>query len=284
VRVALVFSAAASSLAPSSPIRLTAARGAHARWARRARAAIRSKRRAARRLCKRARVRRCHRGVGRGAAARTSEVQRGEGRVGLEHSGQLLGPLGADPIACGTRGARAVGAASARARAAVLRGWGGAPLHALQRCSVVRVALALSAAASSLAPSSPISFPAARGAHARWARRARAAMRFRRRAARPPPPARVCGCGGAAGVGRRVAARTLEVQRGEGGVGLERGGQLLRPLDTDPIDCGTRGARAVGAASACGNARWAARRTPPLHACACAAVPRGWGGAPLHAL
>ena len=70
------------------------------------------------RLSARARGR-CH-GVGGGAAARTTEVQLGEGRVVLERGGQLLGPLGADLIPCGTRGARAVGAAracAARARA-----------------------------------------------------------------------------------------------------------------------------------------------------------------------
>ena len=174
---------------------------------------------AARRTPPPARVRRCGgaAGVGRGAAARTCEVQRGEGLVGLvglERGGQLLGPLDADLIVCGTRGARAVGAVSA---------CGNAP-------------------------------GAARSTH---------------------PPARVRACGGAAGEGRGAAARTTEVQRGEGLVGLERGGQLLGPLVADLIACGTRGARAVGAASACGNALGAARRTHTLHACACSAVPRG---------
>ena len=49
---------------------------------------------------------------GKGAAALTGEVQRGKGRILLERSGQLLGPLVADLAACGTRGAPAVGAAS----------------------------------------------------------------------------------------------------------------------------------------------------------------------------
>ena len=132
-------------------------------------------------------------------------------------------------ITCGTRGARAVGAASACgnalgaarrkpplhacACAAVPRGWGGAPLHALWRLSQVRVALVLSAEASSLAPSSPILLAAARGAHARWARRARAAMRSGRRAARTPLHA----CARAAvprGWAEGAGARTCEVQLG----------------------------------------------------------------------
>eukprot|EP00964_Phaeocystis_antarctica_P019487 scaffold10761_cov62-Phaeocystis_antarctica.AAC.1 len=92
-----------------------------------------------------ARVRWC-RGGGRGTAARTSEVQRGEGRVGLERGGQLLAPLGADVIVCGTQGARAVGAASAcgvreggaplaprtRTRAAVPRGGRGAAARTIE--------------------------------------------------------------------------------------------------------------------------------------------------------
>ena len=49
---------------------------------------------------------------GKGAAALTGEVQRGKGRILLERSGQLLGPLVADLAAYGTRGAPAVGAAS----------------------------------------------------------------------------------------------------------------------------------------------------------------------------
>eukprot|EP00964_Phaeocystis_antarctica_P003413 scaffold1836_cov56-Phaeocystis_antarctica.AAC.2 len=442
VRVALVLSAAASSLAPSSPILLPAARGAHVTWARRARAAIRSGRRAAHTL----RARACGGAarVGRGAAARTSEAQLGEGRVGLERGGQLLGPLVADPIPCGTRGARAVGAASAcgersgrraarptdtrarlrrcrgggrgaaartveaqrgegrvslerggqplgplvadvivcgtqgrtrrgrgervrqtlgaarrtplrtRACAAVPRGVGGAPLHAPPSPSTVRVALALSAAASSLAPSSPISQPAARGgaravgavsacgvrsgrraartphisacaavprggggaplhaqwrsrkvrvvlvlsaaasslapsspislsaahgAHAPWARRARAACARGGAPHAPPTHARVRG--GAAGVGRGAAARTVEDQLGEGRVGLERGGQLLGPFGADVTACGTRGRTRGGRGERVRQTLGAARRTP---LCACAAVPRGWGGAPLHAL
>jgi hypothetical protein len=98
---------------------------------------------------------------GWGAAARTCEGQRGEGRVVLERGGQL--PLVADLIACGTRGARTMWAQRARAA----EGSGGAAkkerarLHALRRSSVVRVVLLLSAAASndeasSLTPSSPI--------------------------------------------------------------------------------------------------------------------------------
>jgi len=78
---------------------------------------------------------------------------------------------------------------------------------------MVRAVLVLSTAASSLAPSSPLPQSAARGAHARLARLARAAMRSGRCAARPPP-ARVRVCGGAAGVGRGAAARTGEIQLG----------------------------------------------------------------------
>ena len=59
----------------------------------------------------------------------------------------------------------------------------------------------MSAVASSLAPSVPITQPAARGAHARWTRRT-------------PPCTRARACRGAAGVRRGVAARTIEVQLG----------------------------------------------------------------------
>ena len=126
-------------------------------------------------------------------------------------------------VVCGTRGACAVG---------------GAPLHAPRRFSLVRAVLALSAAASSLAPSSPIPFPAARGGRTRCGRGERVRQTLGRRAARPTAHARVRRCRGG---GRGAAARTLEVQRGEGRVGLERGGQLLGPLRADPTACGTRG-------------------------------------------
>eukprot|EP00964_Phaeocystis_antarctica_P000698 scaffold385_cov53-Phaeocystis_antarctica.AAC.3 len=247
---------------------LPAARGAHAPWARRARAA---NARAARRTpllhalaCGGAA------GLGRGAAARTSEVQRGEGRVGFERGSQLLGPLVADPIPCGTRGARAVGAVSAcgersggaphaplrmRVRAAVPRGWGGGAAARTVEVQLGEGCVGLERGGQPLGPLvADLTACGTRGAHAVGAASA-CGVRSGRRAARPP--ARVCACGGAAGVGRGAAARTSEVQRGEGRVGFERGSQLLGPLVADPIPCGTRGARAVGA---------------------CAAVPRCWGG------
>ena len=197
-------------------------------------------------------------------------------------------------VDCGTWGAHAVGAASTcgsalgaarrtpvrtRARAAVPRGGGGAPLHAPSRPSQMRVVLALSAAASSLAPLSPILLSATRGAHAAWARRARAAIRSGRRAARPPARARACG--GAAVGGRGVVARTVEAQPGEGLVGFERGGQLLGPLAPILLTAARGGARAVGAASTCGSAlgRRAARPSARVRVRRC----RGVGGAPLHA-
>ena len=207
----------------SCPISLPAARGAGARavWARRARV-----RRALAAGAPHAppparvhmRVRRCRGRVCAegGAAARTVEVQRGEGRVGLERGGQLLGPLVADAIDCGTRGGRTRGVGAASARAACARGWRAArpprlhacmrvrrcrgrcvrrpaPRHAPLRYSVVRVELALSAAASSLAPSAPMPLAAARGAGARavWARRARVRRALGAGAPHAPPPARV---------------------------------------------------------------------------------------------
>ena len=236
-RVALALSAAASSFAPLSPITLPAARGAgrtRGVGAASARAACARGWRTAHPSCTRACA--CaavRRGCGEGgAAARTFEVQRGEGRVGLERGGQLLGPLVADLIVCGTRGGRTRGVGAASARAACARGW----------------------------------------------RNAR------------PPPARVHARAAVrrAGVGR--AARTSEGQRGEGRVGLERGGQLLGPLGADLIACGTRGGRTrgVGAASAraaCARG-WRTARPPPARVHARAAVRRGWGvgrTAPRHA-
>ena len=63
--------------------------------------------------------------------------------------------------------------------------------------------------------------------------------------------------------GKGAAARTGEVQRGDGRVSLERGSQLLGPLRADVIVCGTRGAQAVGAARACAARARAVRRKPP---------------------
>ena len=187
MRVALVLSAAASSLAPSAPILLSAARGAHAGRTRGGRGErVRRTLGAARRTTP---LHACAHGgaagCGRGAAARTAEVQRGKSLVLLERGGQLFGPLVADLILCGMRVARAVWAqrtraayargrrnatppacVGARGRSAVPWGVGGAPLHALPRFSVVRFLFSLSAAASSLAPSSPIELPAARGSNA----------------------------------------------------------------------------------------------------------------------
>ena len=132
--VVLASSAAASSWAPSSPIALSEAREGRKRggWARRARV-----RRAlgagapTHAPClprTRVPVRRCRGGarrtlhlcllllvagavVPRGACGQgaprgkhTCEVQRGEARVSLERGGQLLGPLVADLVVCGTRG------------------------------------------------------------------------------------------------------------------------------------------------------------------------------------
>ena len=116
-----------------------------------------------------------------------------------------------DLVACDTRGGRTRGVGAASARAACARGWraarspsctraracGGAawgvgraaPWHAPRRSSVVRVALSLSAAASSLIPLSPTVEPAAHGWHTR-------------------------SCGDSAGLGRCAAARTGEVQLG----------------------------------------------------------------------
>ena len=67
------------------------------------------------------------------AAARTIEVQIGEDRVALERGSQLLGPLGADPIACG---ARCVGAASACGLC--VRGWPHACCTCVRACAVRR--------------------------------------------------------------------------------------------------------------------------------------------------
>ena len=46
--------------------------------------------------------------------------------------------------------------------------------------------------------------------------------------------------------GRRVD-RTCEVQRGEGGVDVEGGGQLLAALSADAIACVRKGGGGVGA-------------------------------------
>ena len=103
------------------------------------------------------------------AAARTANVQRGEGHVVLERGTQLLGSVGTNFIICRVRGACNVGAAgvrgvclAARSRLScpcdsvmVLRG-GKVSLHAPLRSSSVRALFIFSAAASSLAPSSPI--------------------------------------------------------------------------------------------------------------------------------
>jgi hypothetical protein len=177
---------------------------------------------------------------------------------------------------------------------------GGAPLHAPVRASVVRVVLSSNAAASSL--SSLISLPAARGAHAPCGRsehvrpRAQAVPRRKRdtRGARAVGEASACGVrsGGAphaplhvrarmrrcGGVGRGATARTCEAQRGEGRVGLERGGQLLGPLVADLIPCGTRGRSHHAmhyAMQARGANAQAARRTLPCTRSWAVAMPRG---------
>ena len=219
MRVVLPLSAEASFLPPSSPILLTAARGAHGPWARRVRAL----------RAQTVRARWCHGGWG-SISARTAEVQRREGRVGLERGGQLLGPPSADLIDCGTRGTRVVGEASA---CGVVMLWGGRVLlHALLRSSMVRVVLVLSMAASCVAPLLPIIVSAARGHMRRW--RGECVRCVLKRCAR----------GGATEEGEGAAARTAEVHRGDGLVGLERGGQLLGSLVAGFCVCGTRGMRA----------------------------------------
>ena len=109
VRVMLSLSAAPSSLAPLEPTLFSAACGAHATWARRACVACAWQRAAG--FPARVSLSWCRRV--RGVTARTAEVQRGDFLVSPQRGDQLLGPLRTDVIACGTRGARAVGVARA---------------------------------------------------------------------------------------------------------------------------------------------------------------------------
>ena len=115
MRAVLPVSSEASSLPPSAPTLFSAARREDALWARQACAVN------ARQCCiPHAHVHvhvhvcaRRRRGMG-GAAARTANVQRGEGHVVLERGTQLLGSVGTNFILCRVRGACSVGAAGVR--------------------------------------------------------------------------------------------------------------------------------------------------------------------------
>ena len=64
--------------------------------------------------CKRVQARTWQCGGVKSAAARTSEVQRGEGRVLLERGGHRRSPIITDAVACNTRGLRNCARAQAR--------------------------------------------------------------------------------------------------------------------------------------------------------------------------
>ena len=147
MRVLLVLSAAASSVAPPAlmPLAAVPMRERGVWWERMAREAVAQRQRAR-----------------RANAARTEEVELQECAVGLESRSQLGGTASPDFVICSTnaqawcvvRPHGTWGRAAASAREASEAQC--APL----RSSVVRVLLALSAAASSVAPSSLMSFSA----------------------------------------------------------------------------------------------------------------------------
>ena len=78
-------------------------------------------------------------------------------------------------------------------------------------------------------------------------------------------------CGGV----KSAAARTSEVQRGEGRVLLERGGQRRSPIITDAVACNTQGGHGHRRVQAHAARAQVIRGTPNHHMCIGVAVWRG---------